>query len=252
MLVFVGTTVPNQGFPELRWFFASIFIVGALSMILIQLLKDLLPLRQWFQEYWFKQWVVDQINDPKMWNSEKTFDFEWDLFGLVSPKRRNALYGLPVDQLCGQLNSAVRAALENPPRHETLFLVFASAATPADLEAFLDPPASLLTPSKATDDERKKIDWYIEVRNRVSHHAERAIDSLQVYLGAKWTHTLQTAALLLSMAFAFFGIGLYWPAAWLHDWSFRGVFNRFVIGLFAGYVAPVGRDILARLQRGNH
>jgi hypothetical protein len=242
MLLQSGT----ENTPQLRWFFASIFIIGTLSMTLLQLLKDMLPLRLWFQRAWIKRWIAEQMTSaPPPFGGTASY-VEDDLLGLAASKRREAVYRLPVEQLCGQLNAALRAALENPDRHRALISAFANAADPEDLRIFLDPPKSLRIPGDAPPGAREKLESYVEARNRITHQVERSIDSLQITLGGKWKFWLQSASLILSLAFVFLGIGMYWQT----DWSRRGVFDRIAIGLFAGYVAPVVRDILGRLQQG--
>jgi hypothetical protein len=246
MVLMLMQSVPANTTP-LRWFFASIFIIGALSMTLLQLLKDMFPIRFWFQRIWIKRWIADQLESVPRPKPGTVSDVEDDLLGLATSKKHEALYRLPVEQLCGQLNAALRAALENPDRHGDLISVFAHAAGPADVDTFLNPPESLRTALKADTAKPADIKPYVEARNRVSHQVERSIDSLQIILGGQWKLWMQSASLVLSLAFVFLGIGMYWPV----DWSMRGIFDRIAIGLFAGYVAPVVRDILGRLQQGS-
>jgi hypothetical protein len=58
---------------------------------------------------------------------------------------------------------------------------------------------------------------------------------------------LQLASIVLSIVFASFGVGTYWSS--VHEWP--GIRDSLVIGLLAGYLAPVVRDILSKLQQSN-
>jgi hypothetical protein len=59
---------------------------------------------------------------------------------LATSGDRKAFYGLTIEQLCGQLNAALRAALENPTQHKELISVFAKTANEDDLKRFFQSP----------------------------------------------------------------------------------------------------------------
>jgi hypothetical protein len=237
--------------PWLGSFLGAVVIVGLLSMVTIQLAKDFFSLRFRFQRAWIRQWIEErfrassfvQIN-PEIVSSPSRSIY-YDLLSLAgAPDGGGYLLSLPIEQLCGQINAAIQAALENPESHQPLIATFASTANITDLSIFFGPRPSLVINEKQSEFQRQEIERYAEARNRVAHQAERAVDNLQISIGSKWKLSLQGASIVLSLFFAGVGIGHYWtnasPAAKIRD----GI----AIGLIAGYLAPVARDIVAKIQ----
>jgi len=227
--------------PWLESYLGAVLIVGLLSMVVIQMVKDFFPVRSWFQGDWISDWI--KRRSPA---NHSAREVEEDLIRCAGEGHSSYLYNLPVEQLCGQINVYLQAALENPEKHEPLIRVFASTANEDDLLVFLRERPSLVVREDMADTDRKKIEDYAQARNRVAHHVERAVDGLQIAMGSRLKFLLQTTSIVLSLIFASLGFGrTYWresPGAAIRD--------TFSVGLIAGYLAPVARDILARIQQG--
>jgi hypothetical protein len=245
--------------PGLGTLLAAIAIIGLLTQAIIQTAKDLFPLRFYLQRMWFKRWLVANAAkagrlappDVKLTPTPESV-VETDMIELATSGDQKAFYSSPIEQLCGQLNAALRAALESPARHRILIATFAVGAKFEDLiEFFKDPPppSSTYTSPNAnpefSPDARAAIKAFADARNRVAHHVERTIDGLQISVGSKWKRLLQISSYSLSFAFALLGVGMYWHAPSF----FYGLRDVFVAGFLAGYVAPIVRDILARVQQ---
>jgi len=228
---------------QIESFLGAVVIIGLLSMVVIQMAKDFFPLRGLFQSAWIRKW----IHRRAMHRAIDAWTVEKDLIRLAAAdeERTEDIYNLPVEQLCGQINAALQAAIENPPYHKDLIAVFASTANDEDLAVFLGPRPSLVVSENAPDDVRMKIDAYAQARNRVAHHVERAVDSLQIAISSRWKLLLQMTAVALSLGLAWLGVGRYWK---MTGWA--AVRDVLAVGLIAGYLSSVARDILARIQQG--
>jgi len=236
-------TLSNRA-PWLGSYLGAVVIIGLLSMVVIQLAKDFFPIRGWFQSAWIRNWIKRRLTA----GVEKAGSVEKDLMLCAGERRGDYLYNLPVEQLCGQINVALQAALERPDDHKDLIRVFASTADP-DLQDFLDfpkPRPSLVVRDDMPDNEREEIEKYAQARNHVAHHVERAVDGLQIEMGSRWKLLLQAASIGLGLVFAWVGVGMDWTTT--HHWAAIG--DILAVGLVAGYLAPVARDILARIQQG--
>ncbi len=253
-------------------FFTAIAAVGVLSMAIIQTIKDMLPVRNWFQQFFVRRWMQQKANDSRNetiswlrgggseWFSEEgertdpraqMAKFErgpdWavaerDLFKLATDGDDKALYDLPIEQLCGQINAAAQVVLDRPADHPDLMLCLASVADPVDIARVMFPPAEAKAARPVDDDEgRRRHDSFVDARTRVTHQVQRAIDALQITAGYRWKFGLQVISIGLSGVIAAIGVWRFAPGA--------GLSSVLVIGVLGGFLAPVARDLVAALQQ---
>jgi hypothetical protein len=220
----------TQLVPTLETLLVASVVLGLLTQAVLQTTKDLFPLRYYLQRRWILKWLAERSGGRQA---------QLDMVLLATSGDAMAFYSLPIGQLCGQLNAAARAALEDPFRYPAFIGVFAWTANPADLEKFLSGPPPLPFSEGMSDEDRVRIQGYAQSRNRIAHQVERSVDGLQILIGERWKLWLQTSAFLLSLAFAFAGVrASYWRAR-----------DAILVGLLAGYLAPIVRDILAKIQQ---
>ena len=242
----IGEVLPDSGA-----LLAAIVIVGLLTQAVIQTFKDLFPLRFKLQRKWLEAWLAGRkfgdldLDEDSAVPKDPESKVEQDMLELATSGDAEAFYSLPIEQLCGQLNAALRAALENPVEHRILIAKFAEGAKRRDLRRFFKPPKSLRVNPETSPEERVAIESFADARNRVAHHVERTIDGLQISVGSKWKRWLQISSYGLSIALALFGVGMYWHA----PSPLYALRDALVVGFLAGYLAPIVRDILARVQQ---
>ena len=186
----------------------------------------------------------------------------FDLAKLATAGDEKALYNLPIEQLCGQVNAALQLALENPSAHVVLLWCMGHFASSTDFDDFLNPPLTEL--HKVQNDisvDRVSLDTYATARTRVSQKLQRGVDGFQIAAGNHWKLILQVASIVLSMLLAIialmFPLGIASeatkgaPITFLH--TLENVGQDFLIvvgiGLAGGFIAPIARDLLAVLQR---
>jgi hypothetical protein len=231
---------------DMKFFALAIVILGVLTMAVIQMVKDLSFLRRKLQYNWIKGWIESRSPAPTGRYRDKIADMSFaDLeyyAGLSTDDDRKSFYRLPIDQLCGQLNLALRAAMENASAYPMALITFSDPVGRGDLEKVAD--SQTLVGQGELKPESAGFHQYAEARNRVAHHVERSIDSLQASIGSRWKFWLQMASLILAIAFAF--IMVFWFKSENAFWTNSG--DAIGIGFTAGFLAPVFRDIFARLQ----
>jgi hypothetical protein len=221
--------------------------VGVLSMTLIQAVKDSSPIRSAFQRRFLAEWLRRRashrfsskgITGLRMPPNGPPPEVEHDLVRLATGGDDAAFYDLPVEQMCGQISAASQIVLEFPQRHQPLFGVLAAQALQDDVRAVLNPPV-------AADEGGAELTAYRDARNRVTHHIQRSIDALQIALTFRWKFYLQLLSFGTSFLIAAAGIAV------MHDGAsaVSKLFSMLVVGLVAGFVAPIARDLVAALQQ---
>lgn len=254
-------------------FLTAMAAIGVLSMAIIQTVKDMLPIRNWFQQSFVLEWLkkkAKQAHDKTTrwmtqgglaWfdsernrtsppadnkyfvQSPRAGDAQTDMFKLATDGDAKALYDLPIEQLCGQLNSAAQMVLDRPVDHPDLLRCLASAADAVDVARVMFPPveAKAARPADAGDAQQRH-DAYVDARTRVTHQIQRAIDALQIRAGFRWKFYLQLASIVISGILAGAGVAIFGSG------SYR-VPIAIGVGILGGFLAPVARDLVAALQQ---
>jgi hypothetical protein len=228
-------------------FFTATFTIGLLSMALIQVLKDLLPVRRWFQRYWVLQWLQQRRallgNSSDLPPIEKV---ESDLVQLSTDGDSKSLYNLPIEQLCGQLNSAAQAVLDHPNDHNALLRHLASKASANDIETVLRCSERYREQAgiKLEGPELSAFSKCVDARNRVAHQVQRAMDALQLSAGNRWKLWIQIFSIALSGIMAAIGVSFFGE---IHG-CLRRTEVTLAVAILGGFFAPVARDLIAGMQ----
>jgi hypothetical protein len=224
-------------------FATALAAVGVLTMAFLQTIKDVLPVRRWFQAWWVTRWLERQARTAGSGVSvERAED---DLVRLATSGDRNALYDLPIEQVTGQMNAAAQIVLDYPWECEHLLRCLAAQANDADLRRLLAarPPASGPRPALSLEEKSALVD----ARNRVTHQVQRALDGLQIAAGFRWKLCFQSASIVLSGLLVWIGLVLFVREP--IDVFVRHLPLYALIAIVGGFVAPVARDLVAALQQ---
>lgn len=228
-------------------FLGTMAAVGVLSMALIQTVKDIFPLRKWFHRWKLKRWLDMKADVVKATCHERPHVDQAmeDIIRLATAGDSDAFYELDIEQLCGQMNAAAQAVLDYPERHPDLLKCMAAMADADDIE-------ELLKPSSPQTANQPKSQNQVDARARVIHQVQRAIDGFQISAGYRWKWLLQGASFLVSFVITVVAVQMWHSRAIVdstvksEEISWAGVF---FIGLAAGFLAPVARDLLASLRK---
>ena len=108
--------------------FITLAGVGVLTMAVLQLLKELLPVRRWYQQYQFRKWLGERIRKVRL-SQSKHYEPEGlrirdqayeDILKLSMSGDEKALFELPPGQLVGQMGIASQLVLDHPEQYENI------------------------------------------------------------------------------------------------------------------------------------
>ncbi len=228
------------------WAFAiTVLAIAVISTASIQMIKDMLPVRRWFQESFLRKWLNARAAEARRRESgaPDAARAEKDLVHLATGGDTRAFYNLEIEQLCGQMNSAAQIVLAYAARHENLLHCLAPEADPADMRIVVSPPqVTALEGEKPSPMQSEAMTALLDARNRLAHHVQRGIDALQISMGFRWKLILQMAAYAICFVVALIGV-------FRHGRDARNLLDAVVIGIVAGFVSPIVRDLMAVISR---
>jgi hypothetical protein len=168
-----------------------------------------------------------------------------NLVRLATAGKADALYGLPIDQLAGQLSVAAQSVLDFPRNNPDLVLILSSGAEVSDLIRILSPPPAARDrmPAERSSPSQEEID-FLDARNRVAHQVQRNLDALQIHMSYWLQHYFQLWAIGFGLAFAFL---LFWFSTGnpFLNWT---LFRQWVvIGTLAGFFSTLFSNTLTAL-----
>ena len=230
-------------------YLTTIGAIGVITMALIQTAKDMLPLRRWFQRRRFREWLAEGVDEaaapdrapalrPPGADGAVALDAgaaERRVVALATDGDADALYTLPVEQMCGQISAALQVVLEYPSRDRNVVAIVASQATAEDLATLFAGPGG---------DEAGRPD-FTSAKTRVMHQFQRAIDAFQIATSYRWKLMMQFVSLLMCGVLTFVAMRMQFHVGT----SYVGAWGAVIVGaILAGFLAPVARDITAALQ----
>ncbi len=225
--------------------FGALVAAGALAMAILQVIKDLTPIRRGYQRRWVARWIEQRTNNfnrnlgqarpkPRGLSPVRADESQEMLAQLATGGQTRALYNLPAEQLVAQMNAAAQAALDYPPSYLPLLAVLSEGAAIEDV--------ARVTAASGTKGAKAPAPEDLDARNRVGHRIQRNLDGVQIALGDDWTFWMQSVAILLTAGVIEIAV-LRAPGA-----SFTTFLVALPIGILGGYLAPVARDLVAALQ----
>jgi len=173
-----------------------------------------------------------------------------DLADLATAGSKKALLGLPIEQLCGQMNSAMQLALEHPENHVVLIVCVSHLTDPVDLGFLLQPLSGLtreLEEGREKQIQKLKVGVYSAARQRFAHHIQRAVDGFQIFIANRWKFVLQLSSIGLGIL-AVFGVLYFEPGVRIRGNILDTIFTCVVVGTVAGFVSSVMRDVFSLLD----
>ena len=217
--------------------------LGVLSLAILQALKDLTPVRRWFQRWWLGSWFdqrVESFNNARgsALPATDALSARQQLVALATGGEEKAFYDLPADQLVAQMNAAAQIAVDYPgtSHYYKLFAVLSEGADVTDIAAVQGVPSIRMLAASGSAPPPS----YTDARTRVSHRLQRNLDGLQIAMSDRWQWCLQLAA----NAICILAVE---AAVWSQGTAVR--FAGLAVGIVAGYLAPVLRDLVAALQK---
>ncbi len=209
---------------------------GALSMAILDAIKNFSPIRRWFHSRWIRRWIevrTATFNTSGLLPQIDPGKTIIQLIDLSTGGEEHALFNLPSEQLIAQINAAAQAALDYPQRYAEVLASLSQGADREDVQQLLDV-------GSGTGDVDQRV---LDARNRVGNRIQRNLDGAQIALKDRWQLIMQLVAmfiaiLLLELAVLFSSSG-----------DIAAAVLAIPIGIAGGYLAPVLRDLVVALQQ---
>ena len=227
-------------------FAAALAIAGTIAMAILQIIKELTPLRRGYQRKWLDRWFETRAErftiaavaaEPIFIHRDRlpvdAGKAQATLVELATGGETNAFYDLTIEQVVAQMNAAAQIALEYPHRYFPLLVILSQGAEVEDVARVV---------AHAEMGIREPDPDALDARNRVGHRIQRNLDGIQIALGSRWKLWMQLASISLTVVFVELAI----IANVRYDWVTLLV--GLVLGIVGGYLAPVTRDVIAALQ----
>jgi hypothetical protein len=231
-------------------FAGALAIAGTISMAILQIIKELTPLRRVYQRRWLERWFRDRSGRFAFAATKAERDAKEALRGrfpvdaqkaqstlveLATGGEENAFYDLAIEQVVAQMNAAAQVALEYPSSYFPLLAVVSQGADIGDVSQVL---------AGAVPRTRKRTGQVpLDARNRVGHRIQRNLDGIQIALGSRWKLWMQITSITLTVAFVELAI-----ATNITKFDTATFVVGVILGIVGGYIAPVTRDLVASLQ----
>ncbi len=217
---------------------------GTLAMAILQLIKDLTPVRRGYQRAWLAKWIARHVHDynaargaMRSLPQASPRETERLLIELATGGDDRAFYELAIEQMVAQMNAAVQITLDYPKKYSELLIVLSEGADVQDVAAVVNqsPEGSKAKKTQPSKD-------YLEARTRVGHRIQRNLDAVQIALGSAWQFWMQSTAVILSVLVLECGV------LQTVGWNTNAMLLAVPVGIISGYLAPVARDLVAALQ----
>jgi hypothetical protein len=222
---------------------------GTLAMAVLQLIKDLTPLRRIYQRNWMRKWIalharyfngaLDAFNIRKgEVPTASPVRAEFLLVELATGGDEQAFYELAIEQMVAQMNAAVQITLDYPAKYRDLLVVVSDGADIADVITVVNQ-----SPEGPKTRRSEPTKQYLEARTRVGHRIQRNLDAVQIALGSRWQFWMQSTAVILSILVLEAAVVAVGGAT-----NLSALLLAVPVGILGGYLAPVVRDLVAALQ----
>ena len=220
--------------------------IGALTMAILQTIKDLTPVRSIFNKAKVTNWLNRQQTRPHGATLQQAManapDGLTDLLILSTAAHEAALFDLELERLAGQISAAAGIVVDYPERHAKLLWALAASAEEADIAILVTAAqGGYLQLRNLQAAQPDQYDELLAAKIRVTHQVQRNIDGFQISTAFTWKVYVQYASFIVS--FVLTGIALTLSTA-----SF-GLAVILLVGLAAGFFAPIARDLVAILDK---
>lgn len=209
------------------------FAIGFLTLTIVEGIKHIKKFA--FLRREVKWWLIGQDNRDDFKESVLS-----DLFLLATGGDKYALFSLPIDNLCGQISTAVQSALESPSVYSKLIFTFLGESSKKTLVAddfeLLTSMETKNLPGRMSETE---LEYFLEARNRLSTVIQRNIDALQINLTYQWKRRMRSYSLITSIFISIMGSLLFGNGV--------NFITIIIVIIFLGYVGAFFASLISDL-----
>lgn len=213
--------------------------IGAVAMALVQLVKELSPMRSCLQRRWLVGWLNgNPDNGERVTSLLSEADFVYKPLELLLTEvtvggASAVMFELPGDEMMAQVLRAAPVMLDNPLSYGHLIARLAHGADDDDLSRILS----------ARSEGDMSGNLYFDARSRLLRRVERNLEGASLELTSRWRFWMHLASIVATFVVVI--------VAWCiteEPLSIRALGWAFVIAVLGGYFAPVAKDIVATLR----
>jgi hypothetical protein len=214
---------------------------GAGSMAIIQLAKNILGVRAFYQEYKVKRWLAGR--GQRSWDTAyqdliRALGYSKGPEGQLAKSEEHALFNLPVEQLAAQISLAADLAVSYPTEYNGLL----EALTGEPVKLRKEPDIKASNPPGGTRASAPvAVPTNLDIRR--SYQVRSGVDGLQLYVGQGWRRTVRLGAVLISGV-----LGVIW-VRFLNIYptlSVAYILSGLILG---GFISWFLRDLVAIVER---
>jgi hypothetical protein len=219
--------------------FGTLAAIGAISMTLVQLFKELTPIRTKWQKHWFTEWLQKYEKDPNSTKNPFMENYKCEdppslideLADVAAGGESKYLYEQSGDDLTKSVLRAAPIIIDEPDRYPRLITRLVWGLAEADMGVLAQGPIAPKDPN-----------LYLDARARALRRIERNLEGASLLLTSKWRFITQTAAIAATTIVVLLSVGL------TGRMSVATLLASVPIALVGGYFAPITKDLLATIQ----
>jgi hypothetical protein len=215
-------------------FLINSLVVGLTAMSIIQIARRIFRIRGAYHREVVGRWLGEQASA--------------ELSSRAQAGQISAMFDLPTEMLTGQLSAIAEQALERRGWPSPLVRRMAEGGEP--------------TPSQWESSHADEAESDHDTRASLALAIQRNLDQFQISTSAAWRRYLWLTAVLLSLVLFNAGLQLFNTGSFIPGLkAYPRVFNEWLgnfaalssaailVGLFGGFLATIGRDIVAIIEK---
>lgn len=219
--------------------FGTLAAIGAISMTIVQLFKELTPIRTKWQKHWFTEWLQKYDLDPTSTKNPFMDKYKCDdppplvdeLADVAAGGESEYLYEQSGDDLTKSILRAAPIIIDEPDRYPRLITRLVWGLAEADMSVLAQGPIAPMDPN-----------MYLDARARALRRIERNLEGASLLLTSKWRFITQATAISATTIVVLLAVGL------TGHMSVTTFLASVPVALVGGYFAPITKDLLATIQ----
>lgn len=206
----------------------AVVAAGVIAAAVVQLVKELTPLRRVYQKKWVQRWIYGRAHE----DNDHVARAEQQLIHLATGGCANAFYELPAEEMALHINQVGQITLDAPDVYDVLLFVLANGVSSTDVGVIQQgQPVSGSTQQ------------YFDARNRVARRIQRNVEGLRLALGRDWRFWMQLASVAMTTLI------VTGTVAYAERWNWSLIWLALPIGIIGGYFAPITHDLAVAIQK---
>lgn len=226
--------------PDWTSTFGTLAAIGTISMTIVQLFKELTPIRTVWQRRWFTKWLQKYEEDPiskanpflASDKCEHPLPLIDELADVAAGGESKFLYEQSGNDLAQSILRAAPIIIDEPDRYPRLLTRLVWGLAEDDMTELAQGPIN-----------PKNANLYLDARARALRRIERNLEGASLLLTSEWRFITQATAIVATIIIVLLAVCLKDRPV-----SFEDILASVLVALVGGYFAPIAKDLLAAIQ----